>query len=756
MDNLLTPPTQREDKHDVTKSGMVVTEIPELPLPLEVENRSAAIEPLNISRRPMCVDQFLSVRVILPTIVFVVMFAMGITTILLLVENTNAVVADVVTSLQHQVTSSVYGRLQSLLESVTTQEKLTARAIDAHGLPPPTDNTSNLVPQYDWLLELLDRVPQNHPLINTHYIFFRTGRVVGVDHVDNVTHLYAEEKEGRGLIFWEYNAGNVSSINMTKDPKFSVPDYVGAQRPYFTSVDHSIPFDYSWTNPYKLGPLLLFTCSMTIGSPQNGFLGVIGADVYLQTLSGYLQSLKPTSGTEIAIADNELFVVAISSGDVLTPDGERIQINDLATPKIVSYAARTTSEEDWMRLKSEELHTSVFIFEESAYLFTTRWFAFMRAQFFIVVVTPENDFLANAQRSTRVTIIICSCIAGGGIFVVLVIAFLIAKALRNLENNLNSVARLEVDAQAATPTLIFSELIATHRSYQALHAALYAFQRYVPVSVVRGVIAGAIRSQLGMGMVKIIAAFQDVDGFTTLCEKYRQNPDLVVDLVSPIFESISVIIQKWRGTIDKYIGDCIMSFWVVQDKNEQESVVNSVSAMFHSLLVKTKEQHHDIRVRTGFHFGEALLGNFGSQHRYNYTVVGDAVNTAARLEPLNKELRTRCLLSDALYSYLPQTHPLQSYIRNMGKMKLAGKADAIRIFELRTLSDTPHFRGKWVEMMESFERGHFEKAQSICEELSDMSTQDDPSLFELSLQIDDVMVHPTSHWEGVRKQRVKN
>ena len=159
-------------------------------------------------------------------------------------------------------------------------------------------------------------------------------------------------------------------------------------------------------------------------------------------------------------------------------------------------------------------------------------------------------------------------------------------------------------------------------------------------------------------------------------------------LASHVFEECVGLILKSDGTVDKFIGDCIMAFWgaPVSVGNPSRNAVQAIRSCYAQLREMQLQGELDgmgtlgpIRFRSGIHFGPALVGNFGATTRWDYTVIGDTVNTAARLEPLNKQFGTSCLVSEAVYNGLQVNHDFAEFLRPMGSVQLLGKQKAVKV-----------------------------------------------------------------------------
>jgi adenylate cyclase len=148
--------------------------------------------------------------------------------------------------------------------------------------------------------------------------------------------------------------------------------------------------------------------------------------------------------------------------------------------------------------------------------------------------------------------------------------------------------------------------------------------------------------RLGGERKEMTFLFTDIMGFTPVSEAFKKNddPEGLVDLINTYLDSMTKIILKNGGTIDKYMGDCIMAFWnaPLDCPDHADKAVKSaieIRRKTEELNKEFKEQKLDlppINVGTGVNTGTCIVGNMGSETRFDYSVIGDAVNLAARLE----------------------------------------------------------------------------------------------------------------------------
>lgn len=176
--------------------------------------------------------------------------------------------------------------------------------------------------------------------------------------------------------------------------------------------------------------------------------------------------------------------------------------------------------------------------------------------------------------------------------------------------------------------------------------------------------------------------FSDIRDFTTISEALP--PDRVVEMLNQFFISMSNAIFKYNGTVDKFIGDAIMAFWgaPIRTEDHAEQAVKAACEMMKKLDEINErldsKGYPPIRMGIGINTGWAILGNIGSEKKLDYTVVGDTVNLASRLEGFTKEYKCNILISENTYKELKGSIPC----REIGEVKPKGKTVSVRAYEV--------------------------------------------------------------------------
>jgi class 3 adenylate cyclase len=207
------------------------------------------------------------------------------------------------------------------------------------------------------------------------------------------------------------------------------------------------------------------------------------------------------------------------------------------------------------------------------------------------------------------------------------------------------------DEGGGDDTSMLTEISDLLDAYTKMRNAIRSFTRYVPRDVVRELLMANTLCRIAMDSKRCAMLFEDIANFTTICEKVP--PPALSRAVRVYFERMSRLVALHGGIVDKFIGDCVMAVWGAPCDVSHPEVRAALCALaFHRAAISDplarifKALDTVLAVRVGVAGGDVLAGNMGSPDRMSYTVIGDAVNLAARLESFNKQWGTCVLLSD--------------------------------------------------------------------------------------------------------------
>ena len=187
---------------------------------------------------------------------------------------------------------------------------------------------------------------------------------------------------------------------------------------------------------------------------------------------------------------------------------------------------------------------------------------------------------------------------------------------------------------------------------------------------------------LGGETKRLTFLFSDIRGFTPISEKYQSDPQGLTTLINRFLDNQTEIILKHGGTIDKYMGDCIMAFWgaPLEDELQVENATKAIIEMRISLEKLNEELKQEgldqINTGAGINTGLCVVGNFGSSSRFDYSVLGDSVNLAARLESQCKEYNVDVIISE--YSLVEEYD-----YKFLDEVTVKGKSEPVKIYTLQ-------------------------------------------------------------------------
>lgn len=216
-----------------------------------------------------------------------------------------------------------------------------------------------------------------------------------------------------------------------------------------------------------------------------------------------------------------------------------------------------------------------------------------------------------------------------------------------------------------------------------------AFGQYLSPALVEELAKDPSRLELGGDLRTMTILFSDIRGFTSISEQFRTDPHGLTNLLNRFLTPMTDIILSGGGTIDKYMGDCIMAFWNAPLDDAEHAVHACTCSLamlealerLNSALATDAEAdgrpYHAINIGIGLNTGECFVGNMGSDQRFDYSVIGDSVNLASRLEGQSKTYGVSLVISESTLAAIPDWAAVE-----LDLIVVKGKAEAIRIFTL--------------------------------------------------------------------------
>jgi len=285
------------------------------------------------------------------------------------------------------------------------------------------------------------------------------------------------------------------------------------------------------------------------------------------------------------------------------------------------------------------------------------------------------------------------------------------------------------------------------------------FSQYMSEVLVRELETHPERAKLGGERRFITVFFSDLANFTGISEQFE--PEKIVGLLNYYFTEMSQIILDSRGIIDKYQGDGIMAFWgapiPVQD-HAARACLAATACQRRMQEINDKLQGEDfppLSMRIGLHSGEAIVGNMGSTQRFDYTIIGDNVNLASRLEGVNKYFGTGIIISGNTYQLAKE----RIEARELDLIAVPGRRKPIRIFQLlgekhKITKSEKRVKALFEDGLKLYRIRKFRDALRIFERVTEINPNDHPSRIFIA-RCKDLMEAPPTKWDGVFRPREK-
>lgn len=351
----------------------------------------------------------------------------------------------------------------------------------------------------------------------------------------------------------------------------------------------------------------------------------------------------------------------------------------------------------------------------------------------VVTTVPLDDFTSDLNSINDRLILF-------GMLTFLIIALLsaylsklISMPLEGLTIEIQNLLSFKNLESTLTSSCIY-EISTLSKALEKLKSTISAFTAYVPKDLVSELLNSGRGIELGGESRYLTILFSDLKDFSTLSE-ITPSRELLLR-ISSYFELMTYAIKEEGGTVDKFIGDSVMAFWGAPRLNENHAYhacVAAIKAQKRMVLLNNRliaEQKAALTIRIGIHSDAVLVGNIGSAERLSYTVMGDGVNIASRLEDLNKEFGTKICVSHSILKEAGE----RLWLRPMDKIVVKGRKSELLVYELLGTRDgdsetmaTLEDQGLCAQTSEAFEcylQGNFAQASSLYEGIA--AQFDDP------------------------------
>ena len=409
------------------------------------------------------------------------------------------------------------------------------------------------------------------------------------------------------------------------------------------------------------------------------FVGAVVATIAVERLASFLAALGTELNGNVFLLygrDRVLAYPRMPAGLGLSPDKPLPTLAEIGDPVLAAIWAEGYEERrirsdlggHWHRLKGL-----------GAYYYLYRELAEARAVPWLVGVYFRASELADQLRRLRMALILAILAVLASLVAAVAMARRMARPIGRLAAASTHVADLDLEHVAPLPRSSVRELDQAAQAFNGMVAALRSFARYVPRELVRRLVRTGEGQRPESRELTIM--FTDLAGFTALSETL--DTTAVAALVERHFDMLGRCIEAEGGTVDKFMGDGVMAFWGAPGRvaDHAERAVRAARAIAAEHLAGRGEPTF-LPLRIGIHSGEVIVGEIATRARTSYTVLGDAVNTASRLQELVRDLcpgaPVGVVVSEATVAALSARRDL----RDLGRYRVRGRQRELRLYRL--------------------------------------------------------------------------
>lgn len=547
--------------------------------------------------------------------------------------------------------------------------------------------------------ELLRTQIEHSPAVFSAYIGFEDGSFRAVYRASEKTKFFGKASPDKAIFAYRnrYKYGNLPVRDqltfIDADSKLiqRTPvntDYDPRKRPWYQAAVEQ-------RKSIVVGPIVFASNGepgLTFATPvivNDRVIAVHAMDITLTTIKDFLYSNRISNNSISLILDEQMRVIASSTqvSDIDESELKRIpiieQIADLNSqlPRQALLALPNSQFKGGFKFNSQEDGLSYMAsLSDTRIKVATDWR--------VLVIAPSKDFLMDISYNNRLIAAIGSLTIVIQLLMIYWLARRIAQPLELLAHQVDNIQQLKFTHDQPLQRSSFSEIDQLSVSINRMQKAIGAFAAFVPVDLVRGLMNSGKQLELGGRSRFLTIMFCDLESFSTLSESSPSQELLL--RVSKYFEISTNAINEEFGTVDKFIGDGVMAFWGAPNTLDDHAYRACSAAL------KIQDQMHlmnqiwegqglpPLKVRIGIHSDAVLVGNIGSLKRMSYTVMGDGVNVAARLEGINKELGTQICISKAVYREAGE----KLNVRSMNEVTVKGRKSMIEVYELLGLKNS--------------------------------------------------------------------
>jgi adenylate cyclase len=522
-------------------------------------------------------------------------------------------------------------------------------------------------------------------------------------------------------------------------PKFAEKEpYFVVNRPWFKAgiANPGIywtPFEKMVTGGYGIACTTRFTARGT-ASPASSPTGLFHVDLRLEHIAAFLSDIRIGNRGAVFLVDRQGHRVA-------SPDGEHVPAAALAVDSVApSHAA--SSVDTPLRITTP-LGSYEIVFSPISVIGDIG--------LNLAVVVDRADITSGIKREVLLAGGIAAAFTLAAIILGIILSARISRPVAAITGDLARVGGFNISYDPS-PTSFVREINELGVSVDRMKASLRSFGHYVPTDLVRTLLARGIDAELGVEPRCVSIHFSDIENFTTITE--GMEPTALVEAMGRYFELMTGALSRHGGTVDKFMGDGIMAFFNAPEElpgHERQACLAALEAqqLLAEMAANTLPGQPIFRARIGLGVGEVLVGNIGTPERFAYTLLGDEVNLASRLEGLNKPYGTWIMASQALMERAGDGFEW----RPLDRVAVKGRHQGTVVYELMGLKGEVtagilDARGVYRRALDAYFAGDFAQAGALFASASALRPED-LAAKTMRDRCDTLAADPPREWDGI-------
>lgn len=500
-------------------------------------------------------------------------------------------------------------------------------------------------------------------------------------------------------------------------PRWETLDYDARKRDWYKTASALEEGAVAWTKPYTFFTTREPGITAIARFERAGVMHVVAFDVLLSDLSRFTTSLHPTPRSLVLVAGEGNTVVGLPTREPAA-QGSATSKGELAPMASLGIAPITAAAE----LPTGAAPREVSAGGEDWWLGRQRYEREGFPSFDVVVVVPSADLLGDLRRLQAIVLGAALVTIAAALGFAFLVARRLSAPLEVLAGESRRLRDLDFGGSSSIDTPL-RELRELAEAHEQSRKALESFARYVPLEVVRELVAKGEVAQIGGKSEVLTILFTDIAGFTSLSES--MEPRALTEHMAEYFGAMIAALHEHGATVDKMVGDAIVAFWGAPERRDDHArraalgVLACVRALERLTPKWREEGKPELPTRFGLATGSVVVGNVGAPTRLAYTVLGDVANLASRLEGANKEYGTTVI---AALSTIEAAGP-GLVTRRLDALAVKGKEAALEVCELVGLEgEVPASRlaelRAYEQALDAYRARRFDEAARLLEPLA--------------------------------------